>query len=177
MIRLMSVHSPADEDRVPRYLVDWNWPSRAHHRTLRLAGWPRRLLPDAALWDWFHHDSAGRTAAFRTRYFRHLDANEKHWAPIARAAASGDVVLLYDPKKARLRPAQFLKEFLEIRLKADRVPKAARRKKTVSEKWSVAPPVEKAVSRKRGLPLKEEMSFRPEQRLKQVPAQNRRVLR
>ncbi|GEM_PF-4752651 len=165
MIRLKSVHEPMEEDGAARYLIDWKWPARKHHRALRLTGWPRQLLPDAGLWNWFHHAPLARLTAFRWRYFRQLDQNAKYWAPIAHASESeGGVVLLSDAKKVRVVPAQFLKEFLELQIKSRRVPKPVKSKRVSSQREGVAPPVDKAISRKRGLPLKPEMSFMQEQK-------------
>lgn len=160
MIRLQSVHEPLDDDGVPRFLIDWKWPTRKHHNQLRLAGWPRRLLPDKALWDWFHHAPLERLEAFRRRYFKQLDLNEKDWVPIACASVSEGAVLLHDPKKAGFAPARFLKEFLELRLKTRRIPELGRKHFARVPAEGVAPSVEKAISRKSRLPLKPERPYK-----------------
>ena len=153
MIRMASVHDPVDEKNGPRFLIDWKWPERKHHHDLKLTGWPRDLLPEESLWNWFHHEPVGRREAFQRRYQRQLSALIKVWQPIVEASRNGIVTLLHDAKKARLTPAQFLKDFLEHKASSIRLKPVRRRLGIKIEGRGVAPPVEKAISRKKSRPL------------------------
>lgn len=153
MIRVASVHDPVNEKDGARFLVDWKWPAKKHHHDLKLAGWPRELLPEESLWSWFHHEPVGRREAFQKRYQRQLSALIKAWRPIAEASRNGIVTLLHDAKKARLTPAQFLKDFLEQKASSIHLKPVRRRLGIKTEGRGVAPPVEKAISRKKSRPV------------------------
>ena len=190
MIRIENIHDMAVAGDATRFLIDHEWPkgiirSIPHKeksgqalKALAEIHWSPELAPSPALWEWFHHDSE-KIEHFRNRYFRELEAKEKYWAMIALEAKQHKVALLYHGKYPGFTPAQFLKEFLDIRLKTYRIPKPAHEKCTCSPDLSgggVAPPVEKAICRKHNLPLKKEMSFTPEQKLTRMPAEKRKRL-
>ena len=188
MIRVENILHMEKADDLKRFLVDREWPNgvvraiphkekggRARAALAQIR-WSPELAPSPALWKWFHHDP-DKIERFRSRYFRELEAKQKHWLAIARASEKEEIVLLYHGKSAHHTPAQFLKQFLEARLEAHRVPAPAHVKHVGMPGRAVAPPVEKAISRRRALPLKKEISIVPELKLRQVPAQNRRVLR
>ena len=188
MISIENIHDMAGAGDVKRFLIDHEWPkdvvrsiphkekSGGLHKALAQIHWSPELAPSVALWRWFNHDPE-KIESFRKRYAVELEAKKKSWLAIAGESQKGEVVLLYHGRRGDITPAQFLKEFLEIQLKAHRVPKSVHEKCTCSSGLSgggVAPPVEKAISRKHKLPLKTEMSFRPEQKLTQMPAEKRK---
>ncbi len=178
MIRLKSVHDPVGQDTAPRYMVDWKWPAHKHHSDLRLAGWPRQLLPDVALWNWFHHSPRERLSSFRWHYFRQLDISGKYWVPIACASElEGGVTLLHGSRSSQYVPAKFLKEYLELRLKLRStlpVHSDVRGSHLNVASQGVMPPAGKSISRKDKLPLREKVLLQPKQRLGELPVSKRR---
>jgi uncharacterized protein YeaO (DUF488 family) len=187
MIRIENIRDMAKEKDVKRFLIDREWPkdvvrsiphkekSGQTRTALALIEWSPELAPSPTLWKWFHHDS-DKIGLFRSRYFRELQGNKKYWIAIAQESEKNEVVLLYHGKRVYLTPAHFLKEFLEFQLETHQIPTQTRKKCVSLPGQGVAAPVEKSISRKRGLPLKKEMSFMPKQKLTQVPAERRRVL-
>jgi len=133
------------------------------------------LAPSSALWKWFHHD-ADKISQFRTRYFRELQGKKTYWLRIVQESEKNEVALLYHGKHDYLTPAHFLKEFLDIQLETHPIFKSRRKKRIGLTGKGVAAPVEKSISRKHKLPLREEMSFVPEQKMTQVPAERRRMI-
>ena len=95
-----------------RFLVDRVWPRGVKKEELELDGWQRDAAPSTALRKWFGHDPE-RWDEFRRRYFAELDDVPEAWKPLAEAARSGRIVLLYGAKDTEHNQAIALKEYLE----------------------------------------------------------------
>lgn len=112
MIHLKRVYEPAEAADGTRYLVERLWPRGVKKSALKLDGWMKDAAPTTELRKWFSHDPA-KWDEFRHRYFEELKANSDAWLPIAAAARSGVVTLLYSSHDTEHNNAVALKQFLE----------------------------------------------------------------
>jgi uncharacterized protein YeaO (DUF488 family) len=99
-----------------RFLVDGLWPRGVRKEAIRLTGWEREVAPSQKLRNWFGHDPK-RWGKFRKRYFFELSAKRKPWMPILKAAAKGNVTLLFSAHDLEHNNAVALQEFLQRRLR------------------------------------------------------------
>ncbi len=109
--RIYEAAEPGDGCRI---LVDRLWPRGLSREDARLDLWLKDLSPSAELRRWFGHDPA-RWAAFQTRYFAELQANQTALAELRAALARGPVTLLYAARDTAHNNAVALKAFLESR--------------------------------------------------------------
>ena len=110
-IRLSRVydHEPRPDGKV--FLVERLWPRGVRRAEVDIDGWLKNVAPSAELRQWFNHDPL-RWAEFRRRYFAELDAKPQAWRPLADAAASGDVTLLYSSRDREHNNAVALRDYL-----------------------------------------------------------------
>lgn len=111
MIRVVRVRDLAPPDSGARYLVDRLWPRGVRKRDLDLAGWAREVAPSHELRRWFGHDPS-RWDEFRCRYTAQLDADPTSWGPLLDAAATADLLLLYDASDPTHNNAVVLRDYL-----------------------------------------------------------------
>ena len=64
---------------------------------------------------WFGHDP-DKWDEFRQRYFAELESHPEVWQPLARAAATGDITLLYSSRDTTHNNAVALRDYLTARL-------------------------------------------------------------
>lgn len=95
-----------------RVLIDRIWPRGVTKRKLRLDGWFKELAPSSALRTWFGHDPA-RWNAFRSRYFKELDARPKSVERIASLRGEGTLTLVFAARDTHRNNAVALKDYLE----------------------------------------------------------------
>ena len=105
---------PSNKDGV-RYLVDRLWPRGVTKDALKIEAWLKDASPSNDLRKRFHHD-ASQWKEFCKHYSAELEKNPDGWAPIAEAACSGAVTLVYGARDAEHNNAVALKEFLERKL-------------------------------------------------------------
>lgn len=114
-IRIKRVYEPASPDDGRRFLVDRLWPRGVKKDALQVEGWLKDAAPSNALRGQFHHDPE-RWEDFKRAYFAELDANTNAWQPLAEAAQTGVVTLLYAAKEERYNNASALREYLINRI-------------------------------------------------------------
>lgn len=102
--------APSRADGV-RFLVDRLWPRGITKESLSIEAWLKDAAPSNDLRKRFHHDAA-QWSEFCRSYFAELDKNPDSWAPIAEAARSGTVTLIYGARDTEHNNAVALKEFL-----------------------------------------------------------------
>lgn len=107
--RIYDAPVPGDGRRV---LVDRLWPRGVKRETAQIDEWVREVAPSDALRTWFGHEPA-KWDEFTKRYATELEANEAAWRPIAKAAAVGDVTLLFAARDVEHNNAVALRLFLE----------------------------------------------------------------
>ena len=103
--------APEPDGRV-RVLVDRLWPRGVKKEDLHLDAWMKQLAPSAELRRWFNHDPQ-RWGAFRSRYFKELEAKPDELARLCEAAEKQSVLLLYGARDEKHNNAIALKEYLE----------------------------------------------------------------
>ena len=107
-------HEPCVDGKA--FLVERLWPRGVRKDAIELDGWLRDVAPSRELRKWFSHDPA-RWGEFRRRYFAELDAQPQSWQPLAQAAASGTVTLLYSSRDQEHNNAVALRDYLLSHLK------------------------------------------------------------
>jgi uncharacterized protein YeaO (DUF488 family) len=118
MISIRRVYDPAGPDEGTRFLVDRLWP-RGLKREALGATWLRAVAPSTELRQWYSHDPQ-KWDDFQQRYALELDSRPETWRPIAEAAQSGTVTLLYGSREREINNAVALKVYLERAMKAVR---------------------------------------------------------
>jgi uncharacterized protein YeaO (DUF488 family) len=98
-----------------RFLVDRLWPRGVRKEAIRAAGWVREVAPSQKLRNWFGHNPK-RWAKFRKLYVE-LAAKREIWMPILKAAAKGNVILLFSAHDLEHNNAVALQKFLQRRLR------------------------------------------------------------
>lgn len=114
MIHLKRVYDPAASEDGKRFLVERLWPRGIKKSELRIDAWLKDVGPSTALRQWFGHDP-NKWDEFRRRYFQELEKNIEARKPIERAAARGQVTLVYSSHDEEHNNAVALKEFLEAK--------------------------------------------------------------
>ena len=114
MIRLKRAYDPPARSDGRRYLVERLWPRGMKKETLEIEAWLKDVAPSATLRTWFSHDP-DKWPEFRKRYFAELDTS-KAWQPLADAAKSGAVTLVYSSRESEHNCAVALKDYLEKKL-------------------------------------------------------------
>ncbi len=115
MIRLKRAYDPPARSDGRRYLVERLWPRGVKKEALEIEAWLKDVAPSAALRTWFSHDP-DKWPEFSKRYFAELDET-KAWQPLAEAARSGEVTLVYSSRGSEHNCAVALKEYLEKQLR------------------------------------------------------------
>lgn len=115
-IHLSRVYDPEPSGRGKVFLVERLWPRGLRREELAMDGWLKDAAPSATLRKWFGHDPT-KWSEFRHRYSRELDANPQAWRPLADAAASGDVTLLYSSRDRDHNNAVALRDYLTDHLR------------------------------------------------------------
>jgi uncharacterized protein YeaO (DUF488 family) len=127
MLTIKRAYDPAAKNDGTRFLVERLWPRGIKKVDLPLDAWLPDVGPSTALRKWFSHDPA-KWDAFRTRYFRELDARPETWEPIAAAARRGPVTLVFSSRDSVHNNAVALQEYLAGRVTpASRSPRRHRR--------------------------------------------------
>ncbi len=114
MIRLKRVYESRQAADGKRFLVERLWPRGVRKDALPMDGWLRDVAPSPELRSWFGH-RPDRWAEFQLRYRQELEASSA-WQPLADAARTGDVTLLFSARDVAHNAAAALKAFLEDRL-------------------------------------------------------------
>lgn len=112
MIQLKRVYEPASHEDGGRFLVERLWPRGIKKADLEMDEWLKDAAPSTELRKWFNHDPA-KWKEFQRRYFVELDAKREAWQPIAEAAHSRTVTLLYSSHDAEHNNALALKIYLD----------------------------------------------------------------
>lgn len=103
-----------ERDALPagqRFLVERLWPRGVRKAELQGVEWLRDVAPSTELRRWFGHDPQ-RWEEFRRRYSAELDAGPEAWGPLADAARTGRVVLLYSARDVEHNNAVVLADYL-----------------------------------------------------------------
>ena len=111
MISIKRAYDPPSASDGIRVLVDGLWPRGISKEKLKLDMWLKEVAPSAALRKWFSHDTA-RWAEFQRRYIDELNHNAAAWKPIADAAHSQPVTLVFGSKDVEHNNAVVLQRFL-----------------------------------------------------------------
>lgn len=93
------------------FLVERLWPRGIRKDALVIDGWLKDVAPSTELRRWFGHDPA-KWDEFCRRYATELDASPQAWAPLAEAADSGEVTLLYSSRDTEHNNAVALRDYL-----------------------------------------------------------------
>jgi len=115
MIQIRRAYDRAAPDDGERYLVDRLWPRGVTREELHAAEWIKDVAPSDALRKWFGHDP-DKWPEFQKRYAAELEQNPDAWRPLAAAAHTGRVTLLYGAKDEAHNNAVALKAYLERKL-------------------------------------------------------------
>jgi uncharacterized protein YeaO (DUF488 family) len=94
--------------------------------------WMKYLAPSTELRQWFGH-RIERWDEFKRRYRKELSVNRQAWAPLINASRRGTVTLLYSARDIEHNGARVLREYLDQRSRAGRLP-AKRLKATASRR-------------------------------------------
>ena len=116
MIRVKRIYSHESRCKGKCFLVDRLLPRGIKKEALRIDGWLKEVAPSQELRLWFGHE-AKKWRAFWSRYFAELDAKPNSWQRLVKAAAKGDVTLLFAASDVNYTNAIALKEYLELKLK------------------------------------------------------------
>jgi uncharacterized protein YeaO (DUF488 family) len=114
-IVLARVYDQAETWESPSFLVERLWPRGIRREALAGSEWLPDVGPSHELRKWFGHDP-DRWDEFRRRYFTELDDDPEVWQPLADAAATGDITLLYSSRDVEHNNAVALREYLLARL-------------------------------------------------------------
>ena len=112
---MVRVYDDVETGDRPSFLVERLWPRGVRRGALAGSEWLRDVAPSQELRKWFGHDP-GKWDEFRRRYFAGLDDDPEVWQPLADAAATGDIILLYSSRDALHNNAVALREYLLARL-------------------------------------------------------------
>lgn len=112
MIALKRVYETAEVNDGKRFLIERLWPRGIKKTALKYDAWIKEVGPSHELRRWFSHDPA-RWGEFRRRYFAELDRKSEILEAITKAAAEGQVTLLYSSHDTEHNNAVALKEYLE----------------------------------------------------------------
>ena len=96
------------------FLVERLWPRGLRREALRPAAWLPGVAPSSELRRWFAHDPQ-RWVEFCRRYADELDAAPMSWQPLAEAAHSGGVTLLFSARDRHHNNAVALADYLRAR--------------------------------------------------------------
>lgn len=111
MVRLWRIYDQEPDRDGTVYLVERLWPRGIPKDAVRLDGWLRDAAPSHELRRWFSHDPK-LWEEFRRRYFAELDGRPESWRPLADAARSGTVTLLYSSRDRDHNNAVALRDYL-----------------------------------------------------------------
>ena len=111
-----SVHLSRVYDHEPRgdgkaFLVERLWPRGLRRAELDFDGWCKDVAPSTELRKWFKHDPA-KWPEFRRRYEAELDTRREAWQLLVKAAAMGELTLLYSSRDPDHNNAVVLREYL-----------------------------------------------------------------
>lgn len=115
MIALARVHDGVDAGDRPSFLVERLWPRGVRRAALSSVRWLPEVGPSHELRKWFGHDP-DRWDEFRRRYAVELDAHPEVWQPLAEAATTGDITLLYSSRDTTHNNAVALRDYLLARV-------------------------------------------------------------
>lgn len=115
MVTIKRVYEKPESGDGKRFLVERLWPRGVRKNALKYDAWIKEVGPSHELRRWFGHDPA-RWEEFRRRYFAELDSKPGVLEPIVKAAAEGQITLLYSSHDTAHNNAVALKEYLEDRL-------------------------------------------------------------
>jgi uncharacterized protein YeaO (DUF488 family) len=101
----------------PAFLVERLWPRGVRRADLHMSDWLKDVAPSDELRRWFGHDPQ-KWDEFRRRYAAELDRRPAAWKPLADAAATGDVTLLYSSRDQEHNNAVALRDYVAARLEA-----------------------------------------------------------
>jgi uncharacterized protein YeaO (DUF488 family) len=93
------------------FLVERLWPRGIRKADLAGTEWLPDVGPSHELRKWFGHDP-DRWDEFRRRYFAELDQRPDAWRPLADAAATRVITLLYSSRDTVHNNAVALREYL-----------------------------------------------------------------
>ena len=113
-IHVARVYDHERELRGQAFFVERLWP-RGVRRDDLPAVWLKDAAPSPELRRWYGHD-VSKWEEFRRRYQAELDASPQTWQPIAEAAASGDVTLLYGARDRDHNSALVLRDCVQAHL-------------------------------------------------------------
>lgn len=114
MIRVKRVYEAPDSSDGRRFLVDHLWPRGLKKEAVKVESWVKSVSPSNGLRDWFGHEPA-RWNGFQRRYFAELDQRPEGWQPLLKAAAEGDITLVFSARDTEHNNAVALREYLEQR--------------------------------------------------------------
>ena len=110
-ISLARVHDAAETWDGPAFLVERLWPRGVRKEALSGVEWLPDVGPSHELRKWFAHDPE-KWDEFRGRYFAELDDDPEVWQPLAQAAATNDITLLYSARDTEHNNAVALRDYL-----------------------------------------------------------------
>ncbi|HJT68625.1 MAG TPA: DUF488 domain-containing protein [Terriglobales bacterium] len=117
MVTLKRVYDKPESADGKRFLIERLWPRGVNKTSLKFDAWIKDAGPSTELRKWFRHDPE-KWIEFRRRYFAELNARPKVLESITKAAAEGNVTLLYSSHDTQHNNAVALKEYLEGRMKS-----------------------------------------------------------
>lgn len=129
MIKIKRVYDQPEPDDGRRFLVDRLWPRGIKKASLTIDGWLKDLAPSDPLRRWFAHDPT-KWEAFRQRYFKELQARPDAWQPLAEAANTGTITLLFSARDPVHNNAAALRDFIEEQTKQMKQIKQTKRTRT-----------------------------------------------
>jgi uncharacterized protein YeaO (DUF488 family) len=116
-ISLVRVYDVEEPGHRPSFLVERLWPRGIRRAALSGGRWLPEVGPSHELRKWFDHDPA-KWDEFRRRYVEELDAHPEVWQPLAEAAATSDITLLYSSRDTTHNNAVALRDYLIARADA-----------------------------------------------------------
>lgn len=117
MVTLKRIYDKPESTDGKRFLIERLWPRGIKKTALKFDAWIKDAGPSTELRKWFSHDPQ-KWIEFRRRYFAELNARPKVLESITKAAAEGNVTLLYSSHDTEHNNAVALKEYLEGRMKS-----------------------------------------------------------
>jgi len=111
MIGVKRVYDAPEARDGTRILVDRLWPRGLTMEKARVDLWLKEIAPSDALRKWFGHDPE-KWRAFRSRYFRELEAQSDAVSRLRKEARAGSVTLVYGARDTEHNNAVALREFL-----------------------------------------------------------------
>jgi uncharacterized protein YeaO (DUF488 family) len=110
-ISLARVYDGAETWGDRSFLVERLWPRGIRRDALADSVWLPDVGPSHELRKWFGHDP-DKWDEFRRRYFAELDDHPEVWQPLAEAAATDDITLLYSSRDTEHNNAVALRDYL-----------------------------------------------------------------